>query len=133
MVLSESDKIRMEVYGPEAFERIKLEEYMRDHKLSMRIRQDLGKEPRMPKGQKRGNPVVLRDQYGQVMKRFQDVAACAEAYGMKRNVLKSYVSSYRPEAVFRPEIGAWVQYVFDYEAGFGLMPKKNYRLKKRDY
>lgn len=116
-MLSECDKIRLEVYGPELFARIKMEEDAEDHKLSREIRVALGKSEGI---RRRGNPIVALDSHGKVMDEFDGIRGCAERYGIAYSPLAAFMNNHRPYASFRTEAGAWLQYRHDYEQGYGM-------------
>lgn len=123
MLLSESDKVRLEVYGADLFRRIKREEDLNDHRLTRAILEEQGKIS-VKRRTAEGMRVVVVDGNGVVAAEFSSVKACARCYGVKYSCLKTFLSSYRPYAGFHPVVSGYVQFRHDYDAGYGTAARK---------
>lgn len=122
--LSESDKIRLEVYGPELFARIKREEELEEHRLSRGILEEQGKRKTL---KRRFNPLMALDGRGEVVNEFDNIRECAACYGIGYSKLAIFVRSHRPYAAYRAEAGVWLQYRHDWEQGYGREESKRGR------
>ena len=118
-LLSEADKVRLEVYGPELFWGIKREEDLNDHRLTRAILEEQGRIRRKRRTAE-GRRVVVIGGDGCVRAEFSGVKACAECYGVKCACLKTFISTHRPYAAFHRVVGGYVQFRFDYDNGYGF-------------